>query len=69
MTENSFFYPKNIFSKISLNNQHFHARESSANFGICMGNQKHPKLSTWTYDCSHVFYHGASSKISLVKMG
>ena len=33
----------------------FHASESRANFWIYIGNQQHPKLSTRTYGCSHVF--------------
>ena len=52
MAENNFFQ-KNLFG-----NQPFDASESRANFGIYIGNQKHPKSSTWMYGVSYVFILG-----------
>ena len=46
---------KSLLLKIKLEDQHRDASESRANFGIYVGNQKHPKLSTRTYGFTHVF--------------
>ena len=48
--------------------QHWDACESRANFGIYVGNQKHPNLSTRTYGFNHVFYYGVYNGISGVKI-
>ena len=63
------FYQKNhFFKKIWLDDQHFHASESKANFWIYIGNQQQPKLSSRTYGCSHVYLYWSSCEKSWVKM-
>ena len=38
-----FLYKKKKNQQILLDDQHFHANESRANFWIYIGNQQHPK--------------------------
>ena len=40
---------------ISGYDQHCDATESRVNFGISVGNQNHPKLTTRTHDFTHKF--------------
>ena len=61
------FYQKITFPKIQFDDQHCDTNEYRAKFGIYVGNQKHPKLSTRTYGFSHAFKYRAFIEISWVK--
>ena len=56
-----FYKKKEKNHKIQLDNQHCDASASRSNFGIYIGNQKHPKLSTWT-TVSAMYFDIASIK-------
>ena len=67
--KNHFYQKNHVFQKSNLTaNIWMLASEPRAKYGIYVGNQKHPNLSTQTYGYSHVFKYEAYIEISGVKM-
>ena len=58
---------KSLDQKIQLDDLRCDTSDYRANFGIYVGNQKHPKLSTQTYGFSHEFKYRAFIEISWLR--